>query len=156
MFAPQCDPVLICAGGLVWWIKDSLEHIKLNFNNRCTYILIGGLVQGDQVCVEAGQSNHRPKSEEAHQHLQHSELKLRKQQQMFSAWLIVTNYTADGGWWQNSQRLRNLIIEHSDSQWNQKEEEGKKKKTDQKEKVPPEFNTNQWWWPATVVKFCTL
>lgn len=56
-----------------------------------TYVLIGGLVERDQVGVEAGQSHHRPQGEEAHQHLQHSELELRKQQQMFSTQHRVTD-----------------------------------------------------------------
>lgn len=51
----------------------------------CTYILISGLVERDQVGVEAGQSHHGPKGEEAHQHFQHSEPELRKQQQMLPA-----------------------------------------------------------------------
>lgn len=62
-----------------------------SWTERCTYILIGGLVERDQVGVEAGQSHHWPQGEEAHKHLQHSKLKLRKQQQMFSAWHMVTD-----------------------------------------------------------------
>ena len=55
----------------------------------CTYVLIGGLVEGDQVGVEAGQSHYWPQGEETHQDLQHSGLQLRKQQQMFSAWHAI-------------------------------------------------------------------
>lgn len=58
---------------------------------RFTYILVGGLIERDQVGVEASQSHHRPQGEEAHQHLQDSELKLRKQQQMCSAWHMITD-----------------------------------------------------------------
>lgn len=37
-----------------------------------TYIFIGGLVEGDQVGMEASQSHHRPEGEKTHQNLQHS------------------------------------------------------------------------------------
>lgn len=37
-----------------------------------TYVLIGGLVEGDQVGVETSQSHHRPDREKTHQNLQHS------------------------------------------------------------------------------------
>lgn len=38
-----------------------------------TYIFIGGLVEGDQVGMEACEAHHRPEGEETHHHLQHSE-----------------------------------------------------------------------------------
>lgn len=78
----------------VW--KQTVDCSSINLVNlieqveRCTYILIGGLVEGDQVGVEAGQSHHWPQGEETHQHLQHSELELRKQWQMFWASHTVT------------------------------------------------------------------
>lgn len=74
-----CDNVLVCS------------YVQFDGYTLYTYILIGGLVEGDQVGVEAGQSHHRPQGEEAHQHLQHSELELRKQQQMLLAWHVVTD-----------------------------------------------------------------
>lgn len=43
-----------------------------------THILIGGLIEGDQVRVKTGQSHHRPESKEADDHLHHSDGKLRK------------------------------------------------------------------------------
>lgn len=44
-----------------------------------TYVLVGGLVERDQVGVEASQTHHRPEGEEANQELQHREEELRKQ-----------------------------------------------------------------------------
>lgn len=43
-----------------------------------TYVLVGGLVEGDQVGVEARQSHHRPQGEEADQHLQHRAAAVKK------------------------------------------------------------------------------
>lgn len=39
---------------------------------RAFDVLIGGLVEGDQVGVKASQSHHRPEGEKTHQNLQHS------------------------------------------------------------------------------------
>lgn len=47
-----------------------------------THILVGGLVERDQVGVEASQTHHRPEGEEANHELQHREVELRKQRQM--------------------------------------------------------------------------
>lgn len=51
----------------------------------CTYVLVGGLVERDQVGVEASQTHHRPEGEEANHELQHREVELRKQRQMSGA-----------------------------------------------------------------------
>lgn len=51
----------------------------------CTYVLVGGLVERDQVGVEASQTHHRPQGEEANHELQHREVELRKQWQMSDA-----------------------------------------------------------------------
>lgn len=62
-----------------WTVDLSSYSTKNNKEKTSTYILVGGLVERDQVGMEASQSHHWPQGEETHQHLQHSELQLRKQ-----------------------------------------------------------------------------
>ena len=90
------------------WINRHRTRL-IEYAVRWTHVLIGGLVERDQVGVEAGQTHHWPQGEETHQHLQHSKLQLRKQQHMFSAWHAVAEQTVDSRWRQNGGQLHNMI-----------------------------------------------
>ncbi len=46
--------------------------VDFGTGKKQTHVLIGGLVEGDQVGVEASQSHHRPEGEKTHHNLQHS------------------------------------------------------------------------------------
>lgn len=54
----------------VMW--QETERHKNMFVHTATHIFIGGLVEGDQVCMEASQSHYRPEGEETHQHFHNS------------------------------------------------------------------------------------
>lgn len=71
--------VLKCSGACVYLsshvtaaeVKNRQQTLEQT-GKKQTYILIGGLVEGDQVGVKASQSHHRPEREKTHQNLQHS------------------------------------------------------------------------------------
>lgn len=68
-----------------------------------TYVLIGGLIEGDQIGVKASQAHHRPEGEEANQNLQHSAKTSQGNNMLISTiWLnfniSLFSYT-DYMWW---------------------------------------------------------
>lgn len=56
----------------MWQETGSQANMYMHIEQAATHIFVGGLVEGDQVSVEASKSHYRPECEEAHQHLHHS------------------------------------------------------------------------------------